>query len=142
MFCQDLGPDSTCGYFAAERTFELNCDLVGEFSHGANRDLFLSLDEAELKGFFQVMMMHFNVPHGPSNDEGWLQTINDKVDFPKMHHNAKNTPLLLSNVVPMREQMELVGVELPPGEDPDQAISEYAFVFSRKSETRERVTSC
>ena len=139
MMCQDLGPDSTCGCFARELKLELNCDLVGDFGHGGNRDVFLSLDEAELKGFFQVMMMHFNVPHGPSNDEGWLQTINDAVDFLKRHRRAKDTPLFLSNVAPIKEQLELLGVELPPGEDPDQAPFSYAL---SSAESRKKRCTC
>ena len=30
LFAQDLGPDSTCGYMAAERKFDLNVDLAAD----------------------------------------------------------------------------------------------------------------
>ena len=89
MFLQDLGPDSTCGYFAGERKYQLCSDMVGDFSHGGNSDTFLALDEAELKGFFQVMVMHFNAPMGPSNDDGWVQVFNDAVAFIRRHHTPK-----------------------------------------------------
>ena len=142
MFLQDLGPDSTCGYFAGERKFDINGDLVGDWSHGGNRDVFLSLDEAELKGFFQVMVMHFNVPMGPSNDEGWLQVINDAVAFIRLHHKPKNTPLFLAIVADMRQQFEQQGMEMPPGEDPDDVLFEYALAAEESRRNGSRVTSC
>ena len=54
QFNLDLSSDNVCGYFACERKFMLNCDLMGDFCHGPNRDQLLGLDAAHLKQFMQV----------------------------------------------------------------------------------------
>ena len=56
----DLGSDNVCMYHACERRFKLNSDLVGDFSHGPNRDQLLGLDDASLKQFMQVHKLSNN----------------------------------------------------------------------------------
>ena len=53
----DLGSDNVCMYHACERHFKLNSDLMGDFSHGPNRDQLLGLDDVSLKQFMQVHKM-------------------------------------------------------------------------------------
>ena len=49
LMAADCGPDNISGQNAMERHFDLNTDMLGDWSHGASRDIFMALGHVDLK---------------------------------------------------------------------------------------------
>lgn len=61
----DLGSDGNCAYWALERMWKLNCDQYNDQSHGINCDHTLMLKSCGLHGLWCLMVVSWNMPHGP-----------------------------------------------------------------------------
>ena len=141
MMCIDLGSDGLCGYMSAERHFKLNADLCPDWSHGGNRDVMLGLGQSGLKGMFQVLVMMFNLPHGPCNDDGWQAVIHDTVQHIKDHHGP-STPLFQAGSRRMLQAMSAQGIELPGEQDADQELWDFCMSQGLSRRSGQRVTMC
>ena len=64
----DLGSDGNCGFHALERRFRLNIDQWNDPAHGCHRDLDLSIGAVGLHGFWLLLVVSMNMPHGPQRD--------------------------------------------------------------------------
>lgn len=67
--CCDLGSDGLSAYMALERKWKVSCDLLGDMSHSANRDVINSLKSCSLFSFWLCMLISWNVPFGPHRDD-------------------------------------------------------------------------
>ena len=130
-----------CGYMSAERHFKLNADLCPDWSHGGNRDVMLGLGQSGLKGMFQVLVMMFNLPHGPCNDDGWQAVMHDTVQHIKDHHGP-STPLFQAGSRRMLQAMSAQGIELPGEQDADQELWDFCMSQGLSRRSGQRVTMC
>jgi len=65
----DLGPDQLSALHAAERKFALNITKTPDIDHGCQRSLIEALKETKLYEFFQLMVISWNLPNGPDNND-------------------------------------------------------------------------
>ena len=89
----DLGPDNVCGVLSLMYHYEVNCDLIADWSHGGNRDVWLALGAATLRQFFLLMMMVWNTPMGPKDTQEWDNAITQCFASIKKKFKPSTAPL-------------------------------------------------
>lgn len=69
----DQGTDGLGAYHYLTRCRNLNLDVVWDFSHGVNNDLWLFLDGVSLRGLALQFLVSFNTLHGPWAEDARFQ---------------------------------------------------------------------
>ena len=91
----DHASENVCAYNYLDRFLNGNTDLFGDPSHGANRDTLLSLDRSGLKQFLQVMMVSWNLPHGPADDDSWSNLLDEVIVHLEKTYSRGNLPVFV-----------------------------------------------
>eukprot|EP00974_Lingulodinium_polyedra_P098658 9562105-Lingulodinium_polyedra.AAC.1 len=109
----DLGPDQTAAMHYILYQLQLNCTMAPDPSHGAHRDMILLLKRVDLYPFWILMLISWNLPHGPFQDDlRYFQihtAMNKAYEESSPHSNA-----LFQEVCPMIYQELLeAGVQFP-----------------------------
>ena len=142
MMCLDQGSDQQCGYNALQNRWGANVDMLGDFSHGANRDTMLGLHGAGLKQYFQLLCMSFNLPFGPMDNDGWADLMLDCVTHLRANFTPETAPLFMADSRKMKEALVLLGVELPGLQDADVELFEWALDLAENRRNGSKVTAC
>ena len=74
------------------------------------------------------MLLHFNLPHGPNQDEAWTGLLNAMVHRIKINYRADISHLFQADVGDMQRQMALLGIDLPGIKDADEALFDWVWV--------------
>ena len=121
-FSCDLGSDGLCEMNAGLRKFMLNVTLWPDADHGCQRSTVETLQSAQLFDFLILMMVTFNLPHGPdNNDVRWNQILGVE-DALAQRHNARSCVLFQAHVVDMINELRETGTELPGEKDADLEV--------------------
>ena len=104
------------------RKFMLNVTLWPDADHGCQRSTVEALQSAQLFDFLILMMVTFNLPHGPhNNDVRWNQILGVE-DALAQRHNARSCVLFQAHVVDMINELRETGTELPGEKDADLEV--------------------
>ena len=85
----DLGSDCVCATNCAIYHFELNFTRTPDFDHGAQRSLIDTLKNAGLYEFFLLMVVSWNLPNGPANNDYRYHQITEACDHLGRKHTSK-----------------------------------------------------
>ena len=139
----DHASENFCAYNYFDKKLGGNADLFGDNSHGGNRDTFLSLDRAGLKQFIQVMMVSWNLPHGPADDDSWSNMLDEVLAYVKQVYNKGNLPALFLAMAPkMIEMLRRSGFQFPGEDDIEWELWCYVIDDGLRRKAGSKVTAC
>ena len=82
----DLGSDCLCASHAAERKWLLNFSKFNDLDHGCQRALVDCLKSSGLYDIWLLMMVSWNLPNGPdNNDYRYAQIVTAVENLQKIH---------------------------------------------------------
>ena len=73
------------------------------------------------------MLLHFNIPHGPNQDEAWTALLHAMVHHIKITYRADTAPLFQADVGRIQRQMALAGIDLPGIKDADEEVFDWVL---------------
>lgn len=86
----DLGSDMLCASNAAENEFKLNYTKMPDFDHGCQRSLIEMLKGAGVHEFFLLMVVSWNLPNGPINNDYRYHQLLEATDQCAKVHTARS----------------------------------------------------
>ena len=123
----DQGLDNVCGVMALIYFFLCNVDFFPDPSHGANRDTWLALGKSCLRQFMLCMMVVWNCPFGPNEDEAWMNTLGECIKHIRQHFLPRDVPIWQDAAVEIERQLEAEGVELPGLDSSEVELFHYSL---------------
>ena len=86
----DLGSDCLCASHAAERLWKLNFSKFNDLDHACQRSLVDSLKSSGLYDFWLLMMVSWNLPNGPDNNDYRYAQIVTAINHLQTAHTARS----------------------------------------------------
>ena len=92
----DLGSDCLCASQALERKYKLCVTKCNDFDHAAQRTLLDSLKSAGCYDFFLLMVVSWNLPNGPDNNDYRYAQIVSAIEHCQKVHTARSCAVNLA----------------------------------------------
>ena len=86
----DLGSDCLCASHAGERKWQLNFSKFNDLDHGCQRALVDCLKSSGLYDFWLLMMVSWNLPNGPDNNDYRYAQIVAAIEHLQKIHTARS----------------------------------------------------
>lgn len=119
---QDLGSDGNCGYHFAAYALGLSVLQFGDPSHGANRDLTLSLKDAGFFSLWLLCMVSWNLPFGPDRTDERRHQISDAMKSLFATETLGSCDLFQAMAPAMLADLAAMNVELPGQDSPENEL--------------------
>ena len=143
MAVGDCGPDNVSASNALMYLFKCCFDFWGDPPHGCNRDTLNALNMSSLRQFWSVMLISFNLPFGPQNDNGWANLLDEAVKHLATTYSHSNLPALFLQAAPrMLELLINMGVELPGLLDKEFELWDFFISQGLRRKGCEMMTNC
>ena len=120
MAVGDCGSDNVSAMNALLYLFKCCIDFWGDPPHGCNRDTLNALGMASLRQFWSVMLISFNLPFGPQNDNGWQNQLDDLMQDLAATYSHSNLPWVC--IQPLLFQSIILQFLLPAKVDHSQIM--------------------
>ena len=92
----DLGSDCLCASQSLERKYGLCVTKTNDFDHAAQRTLIESLKTAGVYDFFLLMVVSWNLPNGPDNNDYRYAQIVSAIEHCQKVHTARSCAVSLA----------------------------------------------
>jgi hypothetical protein len=127
----DLGSDGNSGAHGLLYKYKLCMTMFADPSHGGHRSLDVVLKQVGLFGFWILMLISWNLPHGPDKDDGRYHQIRGTMKELYKTADPKKLVLFQSFVPWIRQQLVQAGYEFAKGLDIDVQI--WAYLKKREA---------
>lgn len=116
----DLGSDGVTATSALTYKEDMALNLLRwpDPSHGCNRSVDQALVKTQLRGFWMLMMISWNLPFGPDADSLRQQQMRETMSFVLREFSPAECPLYQELGPRILKDLTLSGVELPGEGDP------------------------
>ena len=87
----------------------------------------LALGKSCLGQFMLCMMVVWNCPFGPNEDEAWMNTLGECIKHIRQHFLLRDVPIWQDAAVEIERQLEAEGVELPGLDSSEVELFHYSL---------------
>lgn len=95
----DLGSDCLCASQALERKYKLCVTKCNDFDHATQRTLLDSLKSSGCHNFFLLMVVSWNLPNGPDNNDYRYAQIISSIEHCQKVHTARSCAVSLAVMI-------------------------------------------
>lgn len=139
----DMGSDGVAGYSALARHFDCNIWMWPDPSHMCQRTMEAVLKETKLFEFWCLLLITFNLEHGPHRDQGRRNQLRDGLAKLFETRSPEQCPLFEQMSPEMAQDLEEAGILQFSGEESREAtLWEWLKSRSRHGPMGRRVSMC